>query len=85
MAPPPKPGGGAFAAADGAFAAVGAATEAADTDGVKERKLALIGLELGPSEGKSSAGAAGVGLERSPRRMPEEDEGGGLIAGLDLL
>ena len=69
---------------DGAFAAVGAAEAAAD-DGVKERKLALIGLELGPSEGKSSAGAAGVGLERSPRRMPEDDEGGGLITGLDLL
>ena len=84
MAPPPKPGGGAFAAADGAFAAVRAAAEAAAAEGVKERKLALIGLELGPSEGKSSAGAAGVGLERSPRRMPE-DEDGGLITGLDLL
>ena len=97
--PPPKPGGGAFAegaaAADGFVPSVGlgegtarVVNDGAAVAAVTDRKLALIGLELGPSEGKSSldcaaAAATGVGFELS--RLEDEDEGLLDGGGLDLL
>ena len=86
---PPNPGGGAFVD-EGVFIgpsrslAVDEGAAEVDADAVKERKLALIGFELGPSEGKSSpdcAAACGVGFEGSR----PEDEDDGLLVGLDLL
>lgn len=84
---PPNPGGGAFEDEDVCpgpnwFLPDGTAEVVAN--GVKERKFALIGLELWPSEGKSSpecVAACGVGLELSR----PEDEDDGLLVGLDLL
>lgn len=91
---PPKPGGGAFVDEGACPRPLCPSRSLAevDADGVKERKLALIGFELGPREGKSSlslecaaaaaAAACGVGFEWPPWL---EDEDDGLLVGLDLL